>query len=197
MKFFAAVAIAACALTTTNVAAAGADGTAWGYKTNDTSLPNRQSSTSFSNLLSTQYFDLQHLCTNSNMKFFAAVAIAACAFTATNVAAAGADGTAWGYKTNDTSMAGPDQWAEHYPTCGGQRQSPIDIESTAGCISEKRSLTFSGSCADFNVSQSDESFTASVDGGSCAVTANGASYNMLQFHMHVPSEHTLNGEHLD
>ncbi|KAG7392545.1 hypothetical protein PHYPSEUDO_000233 [Phytophthora pseudosyringae] len=130
------------------------------------------------------------------MKIFAAAAIAACALTTTSVAAAGAEGAPWGYKTNDTVMAAPAQWAEHYPTCGGQRQSPIDIETKTGVISEKRSLTFSGSCAGFNVSQSDESFTASVKGGSCAVTANGASYDMLQFHMHVPSEHTLNGEHL-
>ncbi|GMF80748.1 unnamed protein product [Phytophthora fragariaefolia] len=96
------------------------------------------------------------------MKIFAAAAIAACALTATNVAA---DGSSWGYKANDTSMAAPDKWAEHYPTCGGQRQSPIDLETSLGCISEKRSLTFNGSCADFNVSQSDESFTASVNGG--------------------------------
>ncbi|KAG4035903.1 hypothetical protein PC123_g28529, partial [Phytophthora cactorum] len=122
----------------------------------------------------------------------AAAAIAACALTSTNVAAAGEEGAPWGYKANDTSMTAPDQWAQQYPTCGGQRQSPIDIETTVGCISEKRSLTFSGSCAEFNVSQSD----ASVNGGSCAVTANGASYDMLQFHMHVPSEHTLNGEYL-
>ncbi|KAF4129923.1 Eukaryotic-type carbonic anhydrase [Phytophthora infestans] len=81
------------------------------------------------------------------MKLFAAVAIAACALTATNVAAAG-EGP-WGYKANDTSMASPDRWSE-----------------------------------------------ATVDGGSCTATANGASYNMLQFHMHVPSEHTLNGQYL-
>jgi carbonic anhydrase len=33
--------------------------------------------------------------------------------------------------------------------------------------------------------------------GSCAVSAHNASYNLLQFHLHAPSEHTLNGEHLD
>eukprot|EP00644_Phytophthora_capsici_P017333 jgi/Phyca11/553875/estExt2_Genewise1Plus.C_PHYCAscaffold_570078 len=130
------------------------------------------------------------------MKSFAAAAIATCALAASTASAAGADGAPWGYKPNDPSMAAPNQWADHYPTCGGQRQSPIDIKTKTGYISEKRSLTFSGACADFNVSQSDESFTASVNGGSCAVTANGASYNMLQFHMHVPSEHTLNGEYL-
>jgi carbonic anhydrase len=132
------------------------------------------------------------------MKIFAtaAIAIAATFLTATNVVADGAEGTPWGYKANDATRAAPDQWAEHYPTCGGQRQSPIDIATMASNATEKRSLAFSGSCADFNVSQSDESFTASVNGGSCAVSANGASYNMLQFHMHVPSEHTLNGEYL-
>eukprot|EP00644_Phytophthora_capsici_P017331 jgi/Phyca11/536566/estExt2_fgenesh1_pg.C_PHYCAscaffold_570016 len=109
------------------------------------------------------------------MKSFAAVAIATCALAASTASAAGADGAPWGYKPNDPSMAAPNQWADHYPTCGGQRQSPINIKTKTGYISEKRSLTFSGACADFNVSQSDESFTASVNGGSCAVTANGAS----------------------
>ncbi|KAH7472377.1 Alpha carbonic anhydrase 7 [Phytophthora ramorum] len=94
-------------------------------------------------------------------------------------------------------MASPEQWAEHYPTCGGSKQSPIDIEVFGGCNAETRSLTFSGDCTDYNLTQSEESFKASVDGGSCAVSANGASYNMLQFHLHAPSEHTLNGEHLD
>ncbi|KAG7376431.1 hypothetical protein PHYBOEH_001540 [Phytophthora boehmeriae] len=128
--------------------------------------------------------------------------IAACAITATGVAAvgavgaAGADGTPWGYKANDTTLAAPDQWADHYPTCGGSRQSPIDIAVTAECTSEKRPLTFSGECGSYNISQSDESFTASVNGGSCSVSVNDASYDMLQFHMHVPSEHTLNGEYL-
>ncbi|KAL4156186.1 hypothetical protein PRNP1_005218 [Phytophthora ramorum] len=130
------------------------------------------------------------------MKTFSAAVIAIVALAAINVAADGAEGAQWGYKANDTSLAGPNQWAEHYPTCGGSRQSPIDIGTTAASGTEKRSLTFSGSCGDFNVSQSEESFTASVNGGSCAVTANGASYSMLQFHMHVPSEHTLNGEYL-
>ncbi|RLN27285.1 hypothetical protein BBO99_00009813, partial [Phytophthora kernoviae] len=92
--------------------------------------------------------------------------IAACAITATGVTAvgaAGAEGAPWGYKANDTSLAGPDQWADHYATCGGSKQSPIDIEVTSECISEKRPLAFSGECGSYNVSQSEESFTASVN----------------------------------
>ncbi|KAG6584612.1 Carbonic anhydrase [Phytophthora cinnamomi] len=94
-------------------------------------------------------------------------------------------------------MASPEQWSEHYPTCGGSKQSPIDIEVSGGSNPEPRSLKFSGECTDYNLTQSDEAFKASVNGGSCAVSANNASYNMLQFHMHTPSDHTLNGEHLD
>ncbi|RLN94248.1 hypothetical protein BBJ28_00025738 [Nothophytophthora sp. Chile5] len=158
------------------------------------------------------------------MKCFAIAStlMAACALTESLVAADGAEGAAWGYKTNDASMASPEQWAEHYPTCGGSSQSPIDISVTAGCNSDERSLTLSGECADFNLTQSDESFKASVNGGtllicvldlsligqsfnvwdvatigSCAVSANDASYDMLQFHLHAPSEHTLNGKALD
>ncbi|KAG7388486.1 hypothetical protein PHYBOEH_007846 [Phytophthora boehmeriae] len=131
------------------------------------------------------------------MKFFTITsALVACALW-TSVAADGAEGAAWGYKTNDTHMTSPEQWVEQYPTCGGSHQSPIDIEVTSGCSSETRSLTFSGDCTDYHLSQTEETFKAAIDGGSCAVSANGATYSMAQFHLHTPSEHTLNGQHLD
>ncbi|KAE8883035.1 hypothetical protein PF005_g19967 [Phytophthora fragariae] len=131
-------------------------------------------------------------------KFFAVTtALVACALSATSVTADGAEIAVWGYKHNDTSMASPEQWAEHYPTCGGSKQSPIDIEVSGDYNAETRSLTFSGECTHYNLTQSDEAFKAAVNGGSCAVSANNASYNMMQFHLHAPSDHTLNGEHLD
>ncbi|KAG3012489.1 hypothetical protein PC128_g26201 [Phytophthora cactorum] len=133
------------------------------------------------------------------MKFFttASALIAACTLTHTTVFAATTGGTPWGYKTNDPVMAGPAQWANHYPTCGGSRQSPIDITTTTGGNVATRSLTFSGECGNFNLTQTDETFKASVVGGSCAASANGVSYNMAQFHIHAPSEHTLDGKPLD
>ncbi|POM75661.1 Hypothetical protein PHPALM_7202 [Phytophthora palmivora] len=42
-----------------------------------------------------------------------------------------------------------------------------------------------------------EGFKAAVVGGSCQVKANKAQYDLAQFHVHAPSEHTLNGEPLD
>ncbi|GMF43935.1 unnamed protein product [Phytophthora fragariaefolia] len=108
-----------------------------------------------------------------------------------------AEGTPWGYKHGDPEMANPDQWADHYPTCGGSRQSPIDIKTTTSGDCAARSLAFSGSCGDFNLTQSDESFKSAVVGGSCSVSANDATYALTQFHLHSPSEHTLNGDALD
>ncbi|POM69365.1 Carbonic anhydrase [Phytophthora palmivora] len=153
------------------------------------------------------------------MKFFAiTTALVACALLSSSVAADGAESTSWGYKHNDSTMASPEQWSEHYPTCGGSRQSPIDIEVSPGCNAETRSLTFTGDCTEYNLTQNEEAFKAAVNGGacndktvtimfavltfvaeagSCAVSANNASYNMAQFHLHAPSEHTLNGEHFD
>ncbi|KAG2773238.1 hypothetical protein Pcac1_g15936 [Phytophthora cactorum] len=61
------------------------------------------------------------------MKFFttASALIAACTLTDTTVFAATTGGTPWGYKTNDPVMAGPAQWANHYPHAGvlGNRPS--------------------------------------------------------------------------
>ncbi|KAF4146236.1 Eukaryotic-type carbonic anhydrase [Phytophthora infestans] len=132
------------------------------------------------------------------MKFFTAASplIAACALTEITVSAQ-TTGAPWGYKTNDPTMGGPAQWADHYPTCGGSRQSPIDITTTTGGSLATRSLAFSGECANFNLTQATDTFVASVVGGSCAASANGASYSMAQLHLHAPSEHTLDAKPLD
>ncbi|KAJ8550400.1 hypothetical protein ON010_g10669 [Phytophthora cinnamomi] len=129
------------------------------------------------------------------MKLTIAVTIAVCAMTAATAETSGE--APWGYKYNDPEMASPAQWAEHYPTCGGSRQSPIDIKVTTGGNLAARSLAFSGSCGNFNLTQSDESFKVAVVGGSCSVSANNAAYSLTQFHFHSPSEHTLDGKALD
>ncbi|RLN62099.1 hypothetical protein BBP00_00004970, partial [Phytophthora kernoviae] len=69
--------------------------------------------------------------------------------------------------------------------------------TTTGGSVATRSLAFSGECGSYSLTQSDESFKASVNGGSCMASSNGASYSMAQFYLHAPSEHTLNGKPLD
>ncbi|KAG3160103.1 hypothetical protein PI124_g17566 [Phytophthora idaei] len=135
------------------------------------------------------------------MKFVATIStfVAACTLAASTVAAAGAEAAPWGYNPKDATRAGPAQWGEHYPKGNGTSQSPIDIVS--GDITQsakaKSSLRFRGACASFNLTQDGEGFMGSVIDGSCQVKANKAQYDLLQFHVHAPSEHTLNGDPLD
>eukprot|EP00644_Phytophthora_capsici_P017307 jgi/Phyca11/20053/fgenesh1_pg.PHYCAscaffold_57_\ len=139
------------------------------------------------------------------MKFITTTSalVAACALAASTVAAAGAQGAPWGYAPTDTargpSRAGPAEWGEYYTNCAGTSQSPIDIVAADTKQKSKlqNTLRFRGECGSFNLTQGGEGFKAAVVDGSCQVRANKAKYNLLQFHVHAPSEHTLNGEPLD
>ncbi|KAG7392534.1 hypothetical protein PHYPSEUDO_000222 [Phytophthora pseudosyringae] len=135
------------------------------------------------------------------MKFIATATalVAACALAASTVAAASTKGAPWGYNPTDTTSADPSQWGKHYPQCNGTSQSPIDIVSAGAKQNAKAqsTLRFKGNCASFNLTQNGEGFQASVVDGSCQVKANKAQYKLAQFHVHAPSEHTLNGEPLD
>ncbi|KAG3139693.1 hypothetical protein PI126_g16347 [Phytophthora idaei] len=105
----------------------------------------------------------------------ASAMVAACVLTKTIVTAETSGGHPWGYKHDDPAMASPEQWVQHYPTCGGSRQSPINIDVVTRGDLAARSLSFSGSCGDFNLTQSDESFKGAVVDGSCSVSANNSA----------------------
>ncbi|EGZ21215.1 hypothetical protein PHYSODRAFT_497038 [Phytophthora sojae] len=47
------------------------------------------------------------------------------------------------------------------------------------------------------MTETEESYKAAVDGGNCTVTAKGETYNFAQFHVHTPSEHTIDGQAFD
>ncbi|TMW69117.1 hypothetical protein Poli38472_001273 [Pythium oligandrum] len=122
-------------------------------------------------------------------------------------AAANADMTdnqpPWGYDQDNADVLSPDEWSTAYPTCAGQRQSPIDIDASAPCDTQVGNrevpLQFNGTCSDFHLKQHDDTYKGEVlEGSTCTVTAGGSKpYSLLQFHMHAPSEHTLNGKHYD
>ncbi|KAG6606655.1 Carbonic anhydrase [Phytophthora cinnamomi] len=49
----------------------------------------------------------------------------------------------------------------------------------------------------YNMTENEESYKAAVIGGNCTVTAKGETYNYAQFHVHTPSEHTIDGQAFD
>ncbi|KAE8974399.1 hypothetical protein PR003_g26987 [Phytophthora rubi] len=128
------------------------------------------------------------------MKFVASISatIAACALT---VSADVATGPVWGYRANDASMVHTSKWAEQWKACGGVRQSPIDIKTvakTGKC--EINPLSFSGECSQYNLTEPHEPLEVDVIGGNCVASVNDVSYKMAQFHLHAPSEHTVDGK---
>ncbi|GMF25037.1 unnamed protein product [Phytophthora lilii] len=154
------------------------------------------------------------------MKFSASISaiVAACALASSTVAAGGAVGAAWGYKYNDSALASPTEWGDHYPHCNGISQSPIDIVSSESKIRSKvtpfqRKLCLLQPDADYRGLQGERcrwyvEFLQSIVcyttilncescSGSCQVKANNARYDLAQFHVHAPSEHTINGDPLD
>ena len=97
----------------------------------------------------------------------------------------------WGYEGD----AGPGGWGSLDPSfaiCdGGMRQSPVDL---AGAESGgEGGLEVEWQATDAQVS--DNGHTVQVDladGGT--ITLDGRRFSLLQFHFHLPSEHTVDGE---
>lgn len=100
----------------------------------------------------------------------------------------------WSYKGEE----GPAHWQDlcsGFSACGGKVQSPINIE-TSKVVSDTHLLPIeisyqytpvdivnNGHTVQFNVS------------GNNSILLGGKTYQLLQFHYHALSEHTINGEH--
>lgn len=92
---------------------------------------------------------------------------------------------------------GPENWAglcEEWAECGeGQAQSPINIETVIEDPS-LRALDFRWGKTTTNIVNNGHTVQFNVDEGSRLI-ANGKIYQLLQFHFHQKSEHTIKGEH--
>ena len=97
----------------------------------------------------------------------------------------------WGYE-GDT---GPEHWgslSREYAACSaGQAQSPVDIPPVAPVNPPDLQLDYKPS--PLAISNNGHSIQADYAPGS-SLEVNGASYPLVQFHLHSLSEHTLNGE---
>lgn len=92
---------------------------------------------------------------------------------------------------------GPDRWGGLDPSfeaCGsGMRQSPVDLAGASAGAAEGLDIQWQPSAA--NVV--DNGHTIQIDmGEGSAVVVDGRRFSLLQFHFHLPSEHTVDGESL-
>ena len=110
--------------------------------------------------------------------------------------------THWGYEGN----VGPANWGSLdpvYATCGdGTHQSPINIATSDVQEGIKFNLNYKP-IPSFHIAHNEHmeeiidnghTIQVTVDEGS-SITVDGKTFDLVQFHFHTPSEHTINGQH--
>ena len=100
----------------------------------------------------------------------------------------------WGYEGEE----GPAHWGELSPDfalCStGKEQSPVDIPALTSLNEE--SVAFNYRPTAVNILNNGHTIQVNYDEGS-SIEVDSTKYNLLQFHFHGPSEHTLNGQYYD
>jgi carbonic anhydrase len=104
----------------------------------------------------------------------------------------------WGYASS-AETAGPVEWAslKGNEACRGSKQSPVGVGTKAPFPFESKdlpNLVFKYGKTGVHLVNNGHTLQADVDKGS-AVERDGATWPLLQFHFHAPSEHTLDGLH--
>lgn len=96
----------------------------------------------------------------------------------------------WSYEGD----SGPEHWSmlsEDYAVCGtGHEQSPIDVAAAAP--EDLANIAFNYRPSNVNILNNGHTVQVNYDAGS-TIELDGTTYNLLQFHLHAPSEHTVDG----
>eukprot|EP00211_Chloroparvula_japonica_P003216 CAMPEP_0119121844 /NCGR_PEP_ID=MMETSP1310-20130426/2274_1 /TAXON_ID=464262 /ORGANISM="Genus nov. species nov., Strain RCC2339" /LENGTH=516 /DNA_ID=CAMNT_0007111425 /DNA_START=80 /DNA_END=1630 /DNA_ORIENTATION=+ len=104
------------------------------------------------------------------------------------------------FSYDPTDVYGPDNWDTFFPACGGERQSPINIDSSEA-VEYEGSVGLVSDALDQDSSQTvtneEHSLVVTVV-GSDAPTLQGYSllandYEMVQYQTHSPAEHSIDG----
>ncbi|MDR6094414.1 carbonic anhydrase family protein [Stenotrophomonas sp. SORGH_AS_0321] len=97
----------------------------------------------------------------------------------------------WGYE----KIVTPGDWAELAPACAGTLQSPIDLRPGSASHGQPHALHANYSEQYFSVFNNGHTLQASPlqkqQGG---VDIDGEHYALMQFHVHTPSEHFVDGK---
>ncbi len=101
----------------------------------------------------------------------------------------------WGYEgTGDPSV-----WSElspDYAACGaGAEQSPIDIRSGAAIAAAFAPVEISWSAFTPEVVNNGHTIQVNTGGAGGFAEVDGVRYDLLQYHFHALSEHTIDGRH--
>lgn len=89
--------------------------------------------------------------------------------------------------------SGPAKWASMDPAwkaCSGASQSPIDLELRA---TKAKPIKFDYKATPATVVDNGHTLQVNLEAGS-TITLEGRKYDLVQFHVHTPSEHTIAGE---
>ncbi|HUG14230.1 MAG TPA: carbonic anhydrase family protein [Thermomicrobiales bacterium] len=97
----------------------------------------------------------------------------------------------WSY-SGDT---GPDRWGvidDDYERCAsGAEQSPVDL-SPALAVRDANDVVFDYRASDLSIVNNGHTVQVVYEPGS-TISVEAATYDLLQFHLHAQSEHTLDG----
>ncbi|MEO8054730.1 MAG: carbonic anhydrase family protein [Acidobacteriota bacterium] len=105
----------------------------------------------------------------------------------------------WGYVA-DAETSGPAEWGSrpgNAACAAGKRQSPIDLATRAPFPVDAKdlpNLVFRYGTTKLHLVNSGLTVQADVDKGS-TVEIEGLAWPLVQFHFHMPSEHSLDGLH--
>ncbi|WP_369038784.1 carbonic anhydrase [Stenotrophomonas maltophilia] len=96
----------------------------------------------------------------------------------------------WGYEKITT----PDDWADLAPACAGDLQSPINLLPGKAGHGHPHALHVDYPAMHFSVLNNGHTLQATpLPGPQGGVTIDGERYRLLQFHVHTPSEHFVDG----
>lgn len=96
------------------------------------------------------------------------------------------------YEWEYTGVTAPETWQLCSAECGGQAQSPVDI---AGAIPDANLVALTTDYQDtpINLEYNGKDVKFNYEAGS-TLNVNGTDYELLQFHFHGLSEHTVGGQ---